>query len=86
MMAQFASGLTDKFSKMTTDETIEWLYRLFFRERAVEEVTEEYIPNIIYNRTYKKGVSSGAIAAAVVVVAAAAAVGVVFWRRKRAAA
>ena len=79
MTSQFSSGISDKFAEMTTDETIEWLYRLFFRERAVEEITEEYIPTVIYNRTYRKGSSAGAAVTAAVIAVAAA--GVVIWKR-----
>ena len=36
---------------MTTDETVEWLYKIFFRERPVVEVKpeEDYLPTIIYS-------------------------------------
>lgn len=55
MFAQFSTGLGDQFAAMTTDETIEWLYKLFFRERAVTgNVTEvEYIPTVIYKANPK---------------------------------
>ena len=55
MFAQFSSGIGEQFAAMTTDETIEWLYKLFFRERAVTgNVTEqEYIPTVIYKANPK---------------------------------
>lgn len=37
MFAQYSSGITEQMASMTTDETIEWLYKLFFRERAVKQ-------------------------------------------------
>ncbi len=50
MFATFSGGITDELSAMTTDETVEWLYKLFFRERAVVEETpvEDYLPTVIY--------------------------------------
>lgn len=50
MFATYSSGIGDELSKMTTDETVEWLYKLFFRERAVKEIKpeEDYLPTIIY--------------------------------------
>ena len=48
-------------NSMSVDEAIEWLYKLFFRERAVEEITGEYVydKEIIYHEeetTDKKNV------------------------------
>ena len=49
MFANYSSGISEELAAMSVDETIEWLYKLFFRERAtVEEPDEEYIPTIIY--------------------------------------
>ncbi|MBQ6020707.1 MAG: hypothetical protein IJL26_11095 [Clostridia bacterium] len=50
MFSQFAGGIGGEFGEMTVDETIEWLYKLFFRERATLEVTTgaEYIPTVIF--------------------------------------
>ena len=46
---QFSAGITDKLADMTTDETIEWLYQLFFRERAKKQIKDDdYEPHIIY--------------------------------------
>lgn len=55
MFAQFSSGITEQLSSMTTDETVEWLYKLFFRERAVSNTAgkEEYIPTVIYKASPK---------------------------------
>lgn len=55
MFAQFSGGLSEQFAAMTTDETIEWLYKLFFRERAVSNsvTEEEYIPTVIYKASPK---------------------------------
>ncbi len=47
---QFSAGLSDQFADMTTDETIEWLYQLFFRERAKKQLPKDdgYEPHVIY--------------------------------------
>ena len=51
MVSGFAGGITADIAAMSTDETVEWLYKLFFRERPIvpEETQEEYMPTIIYN-------------------------------------
>lgn len=69
MMMQFSGGLGEELEKMTTDETVEWLYKLFFRERVVEEikVTEKYLPTIDYE-PQKKGGNGLIYAVAVVAV------------------
>lgn len=50
MFATYSEGITEQLSAMTTDETVEWLYKLFFRERAVveEKPQEDYMPTIMY--------------------------------------
>ena len=50
MFSSFSGGIGDEMAKMTTDETVEWLYKIFFRERATVEVKPEsdYLPTIIY--------------------------------------
>jgi hypothetical protein len=50
MFATYSAGIGDEMAKMTTDETVEWLYKLFFRERAVKEIKpkDDYLPTIIY--------------------------------------
>lgn len=49
MFATYSGGITEQLSAMSTDETVEWLYKLFFRERAVvEEKADDYLPTIIY--------------------------------------
>lgn len=73
MFAQYSSGIGEQMASMTTDETIEWLYKLLFRERAVSQTVtqEEYIPTIIYepkNNTAQKVV---AIFAVIILTAAA---------------
>ena len=47
---QFSAGLSQQFADMTTDETIEWLYQLFFRERAKKQLPDDdgYEPHVIY--------------------------------------
>ena len=50
MVAGFAGGIGEDLNKMSVDETVEWLYKLFFRERPMveEKNQEEYLPTIIY--------------------------------------
>ncbi len=49
MFATYSGGITQQLASMTVDETVEWLYKLFFRERAVvEEKDDDYLPTIIY--------------------------------------
>lgn len=64
MFAMYSQNIGSEMEKMTVDETIEWLYKLFFRERAVSKSVEgkEYVPHIIYvpskSSEYKKIASS----------------------------
>ncbi|MBQ8503155.1 MAG: hypothetical protein IJ491_02635 [Clostridia bacterium] len=54
MFASYSGGITEELAAMTTDETVEWLYKIFFRERAVvEEKAEDYLPTIIYEEEFK---------------------------------
>ena len=50
MVSGFVGGIGEDLSSMTVDETVEWIYKLFFRERPIveEPETEEYMPTIIY--------------------------------------
>ncbi len=50
MFSNFSGGIGDEMAKMSTDETVEWLYKIFFRERATVEIKPEsdYLPTIIY--------------------------------------
>ena len=51
MVSGFAGGITADIAAMSVDETVEWMYKLFFRERPIvpEKTQEEYMPTIIYN-------------------------------------
>lgn len=49
MFATYGADIGDQLAAMSIDETVEWLYKIFFRERAtVEEVDTEYTPTVIY--------------------------------------
>ena len=50
MVASFVGGISEDLDSMTVDETVEWMYKLFFRERPIveEPVQEDYLPTIIY--------------------------------------
>lgn len=58
MFSQFSSGIGQQLASMSTDETVEWLYKLFFRERAVSNIAseDEYMPTIIYKASKKVNV------------------------------
>lgn len=55
MFATFSANIGTEMEKMTVDETVEWLYKLFFRERAVSQNAgnEDYTPTIIYVESRK---------------------------------
>lgn len=50
MFSNFSGGIGDEIAAMSIDETVEWLYKIFFRERAtVQTKTDtDYMPTIIY--------------------------------------
>lgn len=64
MFAMYAGNITEQFKTMTTDEIIEWLYNLLFRETPKKEIVEqdEYIPTIIYQPEPDHTVRNRAIA------------------------
>lgn len=53
--ALYASQIFEQFEKMTTDEIIEWLHNLLFKERVIAplEEGESYNPTIIYEEPPK---------------------------------
>ena len=55
IISGFTGGITEDLEKMTVDETVEWLYKLLFRERPIveEKSEEEYMPTIIYKEESK---------------------------------
>ena len=60
MFATYSTGIDEELAKMSVDETVEWLYKIFFRERAtVEEADADYSPTVIY--TEKKSVNWEAV-------------------------
>ena len=68
MFAQYSSGIGDQMATQTTDETIEWLYKLFFRERAVAATTEPFVydKEIIYQS--EKKTNKAAIASPIILI------------------
>ena len=52
MVSGFAGGISEELNSMSIDETVEWLYKLLFRERPIveEKQSEEYLPTIIYKK------------------------------------
>ncbi len=79
MFATYSAGIGEEMAAMTTDETVEWLYKLFFRERAVvpEKPEDNYLPTIIY--VEEKESPAGKIFA---IVAIALCVGEIFFLKK----
>lgn len=53
--ALYASQIFEQFEKMTTDEIVEWLHNLLFKERAIAPLQEgeSYNPTIIYEEPPK---------------------------------
>lgn len=53
--ASYTDSLTEQISVMNTDELVEWLFNLFFKERikVSTEVKEEYVPDITYQAPEK---------------------------------
>lgn len=49
-VSSFVQDIKSQLQMKTTDETVEWIYQLFFRERVTVEITEpdNYTPTIIY--------------------------------------
>ena len=72
----------DQMKSMNTDETIEWLYKLLFRERAVSNTVQasEYTKEIIYQP--KEESNTKQVVIPIIVVLAAAVVFLII-RRKR---
>ncbi len=61
MFANFSGGIGAELEALSVDETVEWLYKIFFRERAVVEKpdSQDYLPTIIYTPEPPKGEGSG---------------------------
>lgn len=74
MFDQYSAGIGEQLGSMTPEEALQWLYKLFFRERAVVETTEEeYTGTIIYVPQEKvKHSKVPAVAAVMVLIAAGA--------------
>lgn len=80
MFSQFSSGIGDQMASQTTDETIEWLYKLFFRERAVAQTTVSsvYDKEIIYQS--EKKTNKAVIASPIILILVALVVLAIFKR------
>jgi len=82
MFATYSQDIGTQLASMTVDETVEWLYKIFFRERATVEDNnlEEYTPTIIYEE--KNRINWGAVLGATAAVVAVGAV-LAFINRKK---
>lgn len=52
-MSQYSSSIGEQLASMNTDETVEWLYNLLFKDRVKKELKtdEVYSPTIIYEES-----------------------------------
>lgn len=75
MFATYSANIGTEMEKMTVDETVEWLYKLFFRDRAVSQTAggEDYAPTILYVES-KKGIAGKVISVLVLLLLMAAVV------------
>ena len=50
MYSSYSASLTEQFNSMSVDELVEWLYNLFFKERAKIQIVlkDDYKPTIIF--------------------------------------
>lgn len=71
VFSNFSGGMGTELQAMTTDETVEWLYKIFFRERAVveEKVKQKYLPTIIYTPSHNNTDGASLFAFALILVA-----------------
>ncbi|MCM1364620.1 MAG: hypothetical protein NC122_00070 [Faecalibacterium sp.] len=83
MFAQASGGIGDEMANMSTDETIEWLYKLLFRERAVSTTVaydSDYSTEIVYQPKEESNTKQIVIPIIVILVVIAA---FLIIRRKR---
>lgn len=82
MFATYSADIETELAAMSVDETIEWLYKLFFRERATVEENnlEDYTPTIIYED--KSSISWGKVFGFTVLLLAVAAL-VAYKKREK---
>lgn len=52
-MSQYSASIGEQLASMSTDETVEWLYNLLFKDRVKKELKtdEVYSPTIIYEES-----------------------------------
>ena len=86
MFAQYAESIRTQMDEMTTDELLEWLYQLLFRERAKKEIQEDddYVPDFNYEPESPHTLRTVLLSLCAVAVLAAGVI--VWWRRKEIAA
>jgi hypothetical protein len=82
LFATYSQDIGTELAAMSVDETVEWLYKIFFRERATVEENnyEDYTPTIIYKE--KKSVNLAAVLGVTAAVIATGAV-LAFINRKK---
>lgn len=51
MVSSFAKGISDSINSMSVDETLEWVFNIFFAERVVSEeiIDDGYVPEVTYD-------------------------------------
>lgn len=81
MFSTYSQGIDEELAKMSVDETVEWLYKIFFRERAtVEEKDSDFAPTVIY--TENKKINWTAVAGVGVALVAVVMIGAMLNRDK----
>ncbi len=51
MVSSFAKGISDNISSMSVDETLEWVFNIFFAERVISQeiIDDGYVPEVTYD-------------------------------------
>lgn len=81
MFAQYSADIGTQMAQMNTDEVIEWLYKLLFRERAVEQTTQEDDYSTAITYVPQKKSHTKQIVTSVVILLAIVALVIVFRKR-----
>lgn len=86
MFEQYAADISKQMEEMTTDELLEWLYDLLFRERAKKDIKHDdgYVPDFEYDPAPSRLVPILLITFGSLAVLTAAVV--LWWRRREIAA
>lgn len=72
MVSSFAKGINDNINSMTVDETLEWVFNIFFAKRVISEeiIDDGYVPEVTYDEGNKMPSATVMIIIAVVIMLA----------------